>query len=657
MSIIWRNYKRRFKSLFGICLIICMLNFAVKDIKAQEPSDSQMTSSEGNIELNILVAAIDPNLSSIDGQTFSNGEMQIKASEYLGFSLEESVNMWCENFEEVSHESVDINVIDTVVLDEFPKYKSQASLDNQSFLDLFPKDDAGHGDWYAGITNPGYAKYDTWGDLDYDHYIETLNLVDRKNAGEFDMVFLIGIDPLSPYETCMVGRNAFWVNGEPIQADCDNFIIVTPTFSRKDGSIENIGHLAENMLGYTYGAIEYTPGAIDGSDIGALNDWQKYCLCEYLATPNTEVYGYGMVHFSPNSESDYDWSNPKLVKYYRDWQNSEDVADFSPSDCYLDNPDYAYNDDACISHHRWWFANMPYEDGRDEEGYYQNWWRYIFTPDYVTEIRFGDACSDGEISLAPGEEIPLDFDICYYSGKVVSTDVTEAGAPIFYEENEFFSYENGKIKANKDGTGNVVIKLDGKCLEYKVTVGAAIAGEKAGEDMSSDGVAVRDLDVNNNRDTEKVVFAVIMAVLGVAGVIVTALGIVKISTYKKKYKIVTGIVQTTEILESCGSTGSGNYNCYVTFMYGDRRIIRQYNGPLEGIGLMSNKDERKAALEKKFPKGKEIEFYMNVKKTSKAYLSLKYANEKTTAIILIATGAVLALSAAGGLLGTGFVVH
>ncbi|MCQ2518819.1 MAG: hypothetical protein MJ119_08680, partial [Lachnospiraceae bacterium] len=184
--------------------------------------------ADGTIKINLLVASIDPTLTSINGRNYHNGKNTIKASEYFNYSLSERVGFWCDSFEEVSHQTVKFNVVDTVEINEFPKYKADSSLpslNNKSFQELFKMDENGYGMWYEGITSEAYRQYDTAGDLDYKYYIEKLNLVKRKNAGEFDVLLMIGIDPLSPNETCMVGRNPLRINGDTFCADCENFVI------------------------------------------------------------------------------------------------------------------------------------------------------------------------------------------------------------------------------------------------------------------------------------------------------------------------------------------------------------------------------------------------------------------------------------------------
>ena len=457
---------------FIMLLLTFVPSYEAKAFNTVDKNGNISLSATGEIKINLLVAAIDPTLTSIDNKNYRNGKKKIKASEYFGFSLDDSLNFWVDNFEEISHNTVDFNVVDTVVIDEFPKYSTgKESLDNKKFQQIFEKDSYGYGKWGEGVSKEEYKYWDTAGELDYDYYIDKLNLVKRKNNKEFDMVIMFGIDPLSPCETCMVGSSPSWVNGLCFERDCDNFVIVTPTFSRKDGSIENVGHLAEHMLGYTYGMIDYEPRhTIDGSNYMALNDWQKFSLCELLGTTNSKVFGYGMVHYSPNSKADYDWENDtNKVKYYKDWKNGKDAQIFSPK-VYLDDPFYNKYYDSTVAHHRWWFYNMPYEDGRDKDGYYNNWWRYIFNPNYVTGIEADTSYPSGEIKLNVGDSTAVKFKVEDQAFKSFTSDTKVSSATVNIKDTSILSYSNGQIKAKKAGKTTITVKLDGKSVKYTVNV-------------------------------------------------------------------------------------------------------------------------------------------------------------------------------------------
>ena len=471
-----KNYIFKAVSIFVTLIFLVSTLLPSYDAKAYSGTDKNgniSLNATGDIKINLLVAAIDPTLTSVDGTKYYNGKKSIKASEYFQYSLDDSLNFWMDNFKEISHNKVDFNVVDTIIIDEFPKYCSIDSLDNKSFQKMFIKDEYGYGIWGAGISHPDYKQYDTAWDLDYDYYIDKLNLVKRKNNNEFDMLFLIGIDPLSPCETCIVGNSPFDVNGRTFIRDCDNFFIITPTFSRKDGSLENMGHLAEHMLSYNYSPIPYDPKhVIDGTDYSALNDWQKFSSCKLMSTADTKIYGYGMVHYSPNSTTDYDWENNTKVKYYKNFKEGKDVQYFTADGCYLNDPFFAkYGSDATTAHHRWWFYNMPYADGRDKDGYYTDWWRYIFTPNYVTAISADDSYKNSVINLKAGDSTAVKFKVTEYTGNKFSSDTKVSSAPVEIKDKSIVSFSDGKLKALKNGKTTITIKLDGFSVKYTVNVG------------------------------------------------------------------------------------------------------------------------------------------------------------------------------------------
>lgn len=486
--------------LKAVIIFLGLFLLGAKETYALETDDTET--------YNILVIEINPTVSHPSGGNFGNGQKTIKASEYLGFHLNESVDFLKNNLEEVSHGTVKFNIVNTISLNEFPTYNTTASMTQSKFFEFFPVQSNGYGNWYNGVLrNPEYNTFvKNFGELNYTYLINKCDLINRKNRGEFDMVWLYGIDPLSPYETCMVGRNPFFVNGSPITADCDNFVIASMVFSRKDGMIEDIGHLSEFTLDRVYGA-GYNQTKLDGTNLSKLNTWQKFILCKETATAATNVYGLGMVHFSPNSvpdpsipnsTADYDWANNTPVNtYWKDFANGnlnnigQTVSTYTYSSVYEGNTgtnynasstDYAYSNAACIAHHRWWFSSMPHYAGRDENGFSNNWWKYIMTPDYVTSLSATSEFSNKSITMLVGDEIDLKFIANRYSGKNLTLDAVTSQANVTVATDGAFSYVGGQVKATREGNGKIVIKYDGRVLEltinvakYKITTPANIS--------------------------------------------------------------------------------------------------------------------------------------------------------------------------------------
>ena len=283
--------------------------------------------------------------------------------------------------------------------DGFPAHKidfnlssgMSKTLDEETVRRLFEKG------WYGWWSNEWFTKEvcpeNVGFSFDYDRLIREHDLIERRRNGEFDMILLVNQDPVYCFEACMMGKNAYWINGDPIEADCPLTAIMNVSVSRRDANFECFGHMMENVMMHVFtggtDCFGYTEHEWDGVQYDSMNLWQKFILAKrnYDGTA-----ACGNVHFSPNSVRDYDWKNPDpVLSTWRDWQeNYPDLTGqaelFDPSvyiplgmDC---------EKHACRLHHRWWFSCMPHADGVTHEGGYSNsWWDYFASLDYVEEIR------------------------------------------------------------------------------------------------------------------------------------------------------------------------------------------------------------------------------------------------------------------------------
>ena len=200
-----------------ILMIICM-TFSSSFVMAKEVEEH---------ELRVLVIEQNPVLAS----------KGITAAEVLGQA---------EDVELV----VDVKIVVYEIFDEFVTSQQKITLtdgsesytlDEETWFELM--DDGWRNYWISkDVREIGEYQYD------YEYLIEKFDLIERKNNGEFDQVWLVGADPINPYETVMVGNNPYWVNGPAIQKDCDNFIIMTLYISRRDANFECFGYMAENVM-------------------------------------------------------------------------------------------------------------------------------------------------------------------------------------------------------------------------------------------------------------------------------------------------------------------------------------------------------------------------------------------------------------------------
>ena len=222
-----RNFK-----IIPILMIICMtfFNSVVWAKGAQEH------------ELRVLIIEQNPTLES----------KGITAAEELGQAedLELVVDEMIEDIEYSSHGLVDVEIVGYEKFDEFVMSKQKITLADGSKSYQLDEDT-----WFELMAN-GWRTYWVNKDVsklgeyqyDYDYLMDKFDLIERRNNDEFDQVWLVGADPINPYETVMVGNNPYWVNGPGIEKDCDNFVIMTVYVSRRDANFECFGHMAENIM-------------------------------------------------------------------------------------------------------------------------------------------------------------------------------------------------------------------------------------------------------------------------------------------------------------------------------------------------------------------------------------------------------------------------
>lgn len=433
-------------------------------------------------ELRVLVIEQNPTLKSV-GKT---------AAEQLGQAddIDLVVDEMIEDIEYSSHGNVDVEIVGWELFDEFVTSQVPMKLVNGEKAYTLDEDT-----WFDYMKN-GWKTYWVNKDVmelgqyqyDYDHLIDTFDLVERKNNDEFDQVWLVGVDPLNPYETVMVGDSAYWVNGPAIEKDCENFIIMTLYVSRRDANFECFGHMAENVMRKVFGRTydSYEPDTMiihDEDDLEKLNLWERFCLTSF-STDGTYA-SVGNIHFSPNSEEDYDWLNPKYVESdWIDWANNypnltgETVLTNYETWCPTGD-----KDTVCRDHHRWWFSLFPHIEGYTEDGYLNNWWEYLVSLDFVVNIE----PADDVIELEEEEKLSnVTFEITYNSGKTKKVKIKDFDENVIISNEKIATFKNGKLVGKKEGTTYLEIMLDGKSAKVKIKVYEAEEDDEYEEDLNHD---------------------------------------------------------------------------------------------------------------------------------------------------------------------------
>ena len=418
-------------------------------------------------ELRVLVIEQNPTLESLG----------ISAAEKLGQldDLELVVDEMIEDIEYSSHGNIDVEIVGYEKFDEFVTSKELMILSDGSRSYTLDEDT-----WFELMKN-GWRTYWLNNDVneigqyqyDYNHLIDTFDLIERKNNDEFDQVWLVGVDPINPYETIMVGNNAYWVNGKEMQRDCDNFLIMTLYVSRRDANFECFGHFAENVMRKVFGRTydSYEPNQIEinsQKDLEKLNLWERFCLTEY--STNGTYASVGNIHFSPNSEADYDWLNADYVESdWIDWRdNYPNLTGETVSTNYKAWCPTGDKNTACRDHHRWWFSLFPHVEGRTEDGYSNNWWDYLFSLDFATGIVNTDS-----IELQEDESEKLSniyIKVRYNSGKTEKIKLSELEDTLKIDNEKIVTIKNGKLVGKKEGETFIEVAIDGIYAQIDVEV-------------------------------------------------------------------------------------------------------------------------------------------------------------------------------------------
>ena len=400
--------NRKIKKIVFI-LIIIMLVFILtmsiivnitnqsKNIEKVDVSEPNISKGELNLTeemtLRVLVVEYNPKLKTQGNK---------KASEYVGFKNNERtiISEVLSDLTYASHGYVKTQIVDWIDVDEFAPLKQEISLkngtrsnhiDEESWLEMMK-------DGYYNRNNQPITQQIGGFNFNYDELLQRFDLVQRRKNNEFDWVFIDLIDPAEAYESIMVGNNTYWINGNDNKtADCKNFPIIFANIARKDGILHSIGHMAENVLNNVYGVSTsvykyYDEKAINitsQEQYDKLNLWQKFVLSNWNSNTTfngKEHYGPGTVHCPPNATYGYDYSGTLSVySNWRDWQdnypNLTGQVELTNATAWLsqNTPSGDNSDDRRFM--RWWFSLMPHYDGRDEQGYYHNWWKYITTLD------------------------------------------------------------------------------------------------------------------------------------------------------------------------------------------------------------------------------------------------------------------------------------
>ena len=475
------------------------------------PDSTGITINNPDLEsqdLNVLVIEINPIINSIKNTTlYPNNNGHPKVSEYFGQDEEKALNELIEDFEYTSHQYLNINVT-REYLNEYPTYKSYVTLndgtkahqfDEETYLAASRIEGTDRGNWYNFIHSDQFQEASSNSyTFDYDYIIEKFDLINRRNNGEFDQVWLLTIDPTLTYETIMIGNNPYWINAPGYKADCQNFQMANISISRRDANLHALAHGVEGIMTAAFHDSYYVYGDYTGlgtykyyktsyssykkdsitissfADYKALNLWEKFSLGTYSNTAN---YGsIGNVHFPYNGASDYDYSNTtKVYTNWRDWLNYPNIDGnfvLDNNNAWLTNAGNnllgsGENKDPDRLYTRFWFYLMPHITGYTEDGYLNNWWKYYHSLDFITTIKENNSTN---ITTKLGDFVFINCSLIYNSENTDTLSYIKEGNNIQISNENVLGFKNGYVYAKAVGKSDVTLNYDGQSLTYNVTV-------------------------------------------------------------------------------------------------------------------------------------------------------------------------------------------
>ncbi|MCX6057308.1 MAG: hypothetical protein NTW69_04040 [Chloroflexi bacterium] len=312
-----------------------------KPAQPKPPTDS-ITEPAQITKSKVLLIVYDPLMTS--GVTLSQQQTWYRTADLItSFMLD---------LMQISAGMVRYEIVQRVDLDEFPAKTDGFRYTPQTYINVLRG------------TVPLHMPQE----VNYHAIISKFNILQRVARNEIDEVWLFGFPHAGFYESIMGGPGAFWCNAPPLKntdASKRRFVIMGFSFERFVGEmLEAYGHRAESIMEKTFNKLS-----------GDANLWKRFTQYEKIAPGKAAC---GNIHFAPNSQQDYDWNNPGMVRSEcYDWQLNfpnfkGDVRVVGPSEW----------GGEIREHHKWWLNHFPRVAGR-KNGIHNNWWQYVAAPHNV----------------------------------------------------------------------------------------------------------------------------------------------------------------------------------------------------------------------------------------------------------------------------------
>lgn len=256
------------------------------------------------------------------------------------------------DLEASSHGRLQYEVVETVVVDDFPVFKDGYRYDEAAYEQA----------WSTGVWHEA--------GFDYARFIADLNLAARVERGEIDEVFLYGAPGDGFWESTMAGDGGYWCNSGPVEGVPSERLFVLMGWNYERGVAEALhswGHRAESIMRHHYG--EWLPNRE--------NTWNAFTLQDRQVPDEGSI---GNVHFPVNGQWDYDYANPRFV--FSDCDDWYTYPDLPGNRRYINYEEWSPDGfEVQRDYLNWWYDHMPHMTGKGYDQYLANWWRYLGDPE------------------------------------------------------------------------------------------------------------------------------------------------------------------------------------------------------------------------------------------------------------------------------------
>jgi hypothetical protein len=316
----------------------------LKPAQPKYPADS-LTEPAQITRSKVLLIVYDPIMDNSTGATLSKQQSWYRTADL--------VNSFMADLLQVSSGLARYEIVQRVDLNEFPAKTDGFRYTPQTFMNVW------------GGTAPKHMPQE----VDYYAIINQFNILQRVARNEIDEVWIFGFPHAGFYESIMGGPGAFWCNAPALtKTDTSKrrFVIMGFSYERYVGEmLEAYGHRAESIMEKTFSKLA-----------GDANLWKRFMQYEKIAPGRAAC---GNIHFAPNSQQDYEWNNPSMVKSEcYDWLLN--FPNFKGDIRVVSSSEWGGGD--IRAHHQWWLNHFPRVAGR-RNGIHNNWWQYVVAPQNV----------------------------------------------------------------------------------------------------------------------------------------------------------------------------------------------------------------------------------------------------------------------------------